>query len=89
LCAAADANLHGAAGHFDDEAATQEATTVHEASVGRAGTRLHLKHVHHQADTLGAFTEARSHRATGQDLVPEQKNERQEADAEAGETPSV
>ena len=71
------------------QAAEEEATAVHEAAACRAGARLRLQHVYHQADPLGTVAAPRSHRATGQDLVSEPAHEGQEADAETRSTPPL
>ena len=88
LCKTADSKLRS--GPVDaDETTTQETSSVHQTTAGWARAGLRLQHVHHEADPLGTVTAARSDREAGQNLVSEQAHERQEADAETGETPFV
>ena len=71
----------------DVGARAQEAASLHQTAAGRAGTRLHHEHLHHETDPLGSVAAARPHRTSGEDLVSEPSDEGQEAGGEEMPSP--
>lgn len=58
----------------------EEAVSIFEVPDSRAGAGILLQRLHQQGETAAALPNAQPHRPPGQNLVPKQENEREEAE---------